>query len=126
MIIMIYITRPVNETQRRVPKTADKVLENNLQEKGPKEQVLNQQEIQKVKYDLQRDELQRAIEQTNQMIFKDDNRFEFKIHERTGRIMVKLVNNETNEIVKEIPPEKILDLVASIWDLVGILVDERG
>ena len=123
---MIYITRPVNETQRRVPKTADKVLENNLQEKGPKEQVLNQQEIQKVKYDLQRDELQRAIEQTNQMIFKDDNRFEFKIHERTGRIMVKLVNNETNEIVKEIPPEKILDLVASIWDLVGILVDERG
>ncbi|MBC8588318.1 flagellar protein FlaG [Paratissierella segnis] len=123
---MIYITRPVNETQRRVPKTADKVLENNLQGKGPKEQVLNQQEIQKVKYDLQRDELQRAIEQTNQMIFKDDNRFEFKIHERTGRIMVKLVNNETNEIVKEIPPEKILDLVASIWDLVGILVDERG
>jgi flagellar protein FlaG len=123
---MIYITRPVNETQRRVPKTADKVLENNLQEKGPKEQVLNQQEIQKVKYDLKRDELQRAIDQTNQMIFKDDNRFEFKIHERTGRIMVKLVNNETNEIVKEIPPEKILDLVASIWDLVGILVDERG
>ena len=123
---MIYITRPVNETQRRVPKTADKVLENNLQEKGPKEQVLNQQEIQKVKYDLQRDELQRAIEQTNQMIFKDDNRFEFKIHERTGRIMVKLINNETDEIVKEIPPEKILDLVASIWDLVGILVDERG
>ena len=123
---MIYITRPVNETQRRVPKTADKVLENNLQGKGPKEQVLNQQEIQKVKYDLKRDELQRAIDQTNQMIFKDDNRFEFKIHERTGRIMVKLVNNETNEIVKEIPPEKILDLVASIWDLVGILVDERG
>ena len=126
MIIMIYITRPVNETQRRVPKTADKVLENNLQEKGPKEQVLNQQEIQKVKYDLKRDELQRAIDQTNQMIFKDDNRFEFKIHERTGRIMVKLINNETDEIVKEIPPEKILDLVASIWDLVGILVDERG
>mgnify|MGYP001019028496 FL=1 len=123
---MIYITRPVNETQRRVPKTADKVLENNLQEKGPKEQVLNQQEIQKVKYDLKRDELQRAIDQTNQMIFKDDNRFEFKIHERTGRIMVKLINNETDEIVKEIPPEKILDLVASIWDLVGILVDERG
>ena len=60
------------------------------------------------------------------MIFKDDNRFEFKIHERTGRIMVKLVNKETDEIVKEIPPEKILDLVASIWDLVGILVDERG
>lgn len=123
---MIYITRPVNETQRRVPKTTDKVLENSLKEKGPKEQVLNQQDIQKAKYDLQRDELQRAIDETNHMIFNDDNRFEFKIHERTGRIMVKLINKETDEVVKEIPPEKILDLVASIWDLVGILVDERG
>lgn len=123
---MIYITRPVNETQRRVPKTTDKVLENSLKEKGPKEQVLNQQDIQKAKYDLQRDELQRAIDETNHMIFNDDNRFEFKIHERTGRIMVKLINKETDEVVKEIPPEKILDLVASIWDLVGILIDERG
>ncbi len=40
--------------------------------------------------------------------------------------MVKLIDKETDEVVKEIPPEKILDLVASIWDLVGILVDERG
>ena len=29
--------------------------------------------------------------------------------------MVKLIDNETDEVIKEIPPEKILDLVASIW-----------
>ncbi len=123
---MIYITRPVSETHKTVPKTTDKVLDNNLQEKKPKEQVLNQQELQQIKQDLRNEELEKAVEQTNRIIFKDDNRFEFKIHERTGRMMVKLINKETDEVVKEIPPEKILDLVASIWDLVGILVDERG
>ena len=123
---MIYITRPVSETHKTVPKTTDKVLDNNLQEKKPKEQVLNQQELQQIKKDIRNEELEKAVEQTNRIIFKDDNRFEFKIHERTGRMMVKLINKETDEVVKEIPPEKILDLVASIWDLVGILVDERG
>ena len=66
------------------------------------------------------------MEQTNKLLLGRDDRFEFKVHERTGRMMVKLIDNETDEVIKEIPPEKILDLVASIWDLVGILVDERG
>lgn len=60
------------------------------------------------------------------MLLNRNDRFEFKVHERTGRIMVKLIDNDTDEVLKEIPPEKILDLVASIWDMVGILVDERG
>ncbi|TJX66280.1 flagellar protein FlaG [Soehngenia saccharolytica] len=67
-----------------------------------------------------------AVDEANKYLFKDSDHFEFKVHERTGRIMVKLVDNESDKVIKEIPPEKILDLVASIWDLVGILVDERG
>ncbi|HOK62340.1 MAG TPA: flagellar protein FlaG [Soehngenia sp.] len=70
--------------------------------------------------------LYEAVDEANKYLFRDDDHFEFKIHEGTGRIMVKLVDNESDEVIKEIPPEKILDLVASIWDLVGILVDERG
>lgn len=123
---MIYITRPVNETHKIVQKTEEKALDNNLQERKPKQEVPNPIERQQQKYNPSKEVLEKAIMDTNRIIFKDDNRFEFKVHERTGRMMVKLINKETNEVVKEIPPEKILDLVASIWDLVGVLVDERG
>lgn len=71
-------------------------------------------------------ELHKAVEETNRIIFGDNEKFEFKIHERTGRFLVKLVDNETEETIREIPPEKILDLIANIWEMVGILVDERG
>jgi flagellar protein FlaG len=40
--------------------------------------------------------------------------------------MVNLVDMQTKEVLKEIPPEKILDLVANIWERLGLLVDERG
>ncbi|MEW8973773.1 MAG: flagellar protein FlaG [Tissierellaceae bacterium] len=123
---MIYITRPVTETHKIVPKTSDKSLDNDLREKKSNYVQWEEDKRQGQSYETQRGYLEEAVEETNQMIFKDDRRFEFRIHEGTKRIMVKLIDNETDEIVKEIPPEKILDLVASIWDLVGILVDERG
>lgn len=122
---MFDVIKPVNEIKRTIPVTSDKTLDNNLQGRKSPEYAEPKFETAR-KYELTKVDLQAAIDDTNRIIFGEDNRFEFKIHERTGRIMVKLINKETDEIIKEIPPEKILDLVASIWDLVGILVDERG
>ena len=49
----------------------------------------------------------------------------FGIHEKTNRIIIKLVDRDTQEVIKEIPPEKTLDLVAKRMELAGVLVDER-
>ena len=122
---MIYISRPVVATHKVVEKLSDKSLDNNVRERKAIEPV-KEKDDKSFKEEFSREDLQEAIKTTNKMIFKDDNRFEFKMHEGTKRMMVKLIDNETEEIIKEIPSEKILDLVASIWDLVGILVDERG
>ena len=39
--------------------------------------------------------------------------------------MVQIINSETNEVVREIPPEKVLDMVARMWELAGIIVDRH-
>lgn len=49
----------------------------------------------------------------------------FGIHEKTNRIIIKLVDRDTQEVIKEIPPEKTLDLLAKRMELAGVLVDER-
>lgn len=66
-----------------------------------------------------------AIERANKAISGVNRKFEFSIHEKTKEIMVKVIDSETNEVIREIPPEKILDLVAKMWELAGIIVDER-
>lgn len=66
-----------------------------------------------------------AIEKANEAVSVANRRFEYSIHERTKQIMVKVINVETEEIIREIPPEKILDLVAMIWEMAGLIVDER-
>lgn len=50
---------------------------------------------------------------------------EFGYHEDTNRVTIKIVDKDTKEVIKEIPPEKTLDLIAKAWELAGILVDEK-
>lgn len=49
----------------------------------------------------------------------------FGIHEGTNRVTIKLVDKETKELIKELPPEKTLDMIAKVWEMAGILVDEK-
>lgn len=49
----------------------------------------------------------------------------FGIHEGTNRVTIKLVDKETRELIKELPPEKTLDMIAKVWEMAGILVDEK-
>ena len=65
------------------------------------------------------------IERANKALSGGMRSFEFSIHEGTQEIMVKVIDNETHEVIREIPNEKILDMVAKMWEMAGIFVDER-
>lgn len=51
--------------------------------------------------------------------------FEVSVHKETKAIMVKVLNKETGELIREIPPEKTLDLVANMIEIAGIMIDEK-
>lgn len=69
--------------------------------------------------------LEKAIDKAN-FTFEIHNRsLRFKIHERLNEVMVKVVDSETEEVIREIPPEKLLDMFANMLELAGLLVDER-
>lgn len=50
---------------------------------------------------------------------------QFERHESLNRTMVKVVDRETEEIVKEIPPEEFLDMISSMLEFAGIIIDEK-
>jgi flagellar protein FlaG len=68
----------------------------------------------------------KAIELANKSYVSKYTRLEFSIHEKTKEIMVKVFDRATDEIIREIPPEKILDLVAYMWEAAGIIVDDKA
>ena len=49
----------------------------------------------------------------------------FGIHEATNRVTIKIIDKDTKKVLKEIPPEKTLDMIAKVWELAGLMVDEK-
>ncbi|AGI40482.1 flagellar protein FlaG [Thermoclostridium stercorarium] len=75
--------------------------------------------------DISEKMLIKTIEKANEKLVIANRALEFSIHEKTKEIIVKVIDVETKEVIREIPSEKILDLIANILELAGILVDER-
>lgn len=67
----------------------------------------------------------KAIEQVNKALDGPEKRFEYSVHKKTGDIIVKIIDKKTNEIIREIPPEKIVDLVAKLQEISGYIIDEK-
>lgn len=68
--------------------------------------------------------IKKAVEDINRKA--NNSEAIFGIHEGTNRVTIKLVDRDTKEIIKELPPEKTLDMIAKIWEMAGLMVDERG
>lgn len=77
-----------------------------------------------------REEGQASNEQIRQSVEKINKNMSnreaiFGVHEATNRVMIKIVDKDTKEVIKEFPPEKTLDMIAKVWEMAGIMVDEK-
>lgn len=71
------------------------------------------------------EQLIKAIDKAVKALQGPTTTLEMSVHEKTHQILVKVLNKETGELIREIPPEKTLDLVANMMEIAGILIDEK-
>lgn len=69
------------------------------------------------------EQIRKAVEKLNKSM--PNSEAVFGVHEKTNRVTIKIVDKNTKEVIREFPPEKTLDMIAKVWELAGILVDER-
>ena len=69
------------------------------------------------------DKVRKAVEDINRKASYSE--VQFGVHEATNRITIKIVDRDTKKVIRELPPEKTLDMIAKAWELAGILVDEK-
>lgn len=70
-------------------------------------------------------ELEESVEELNDTIEALHKDLRFQIHEGSERMMVEVINLDNNEIIKEIPPKEVLDMIGRIREMVGLLIDEK-
>lgn len=71
-------------------------------------------------------ELKKAVDEVNKFLIKDKTHAEYSVHEVFNRIMIKIIDDKTDEVVLEVPPKKLIDMAAKLCKLAGVIVDKRA
>ena len=87
--------------------------------------IVNKEEPETAFKQISKEETLEGVEILNDTMELYNHKFHFEVHEDTKRLKVAIVDKETEEIIKEIPPEELLDMLAKIQDIIGILIDKK-
>jgi len=66
-----------------------------------------------------------AIDQANQTV-QPPFKLSYKVHEATNKIIIKVLDSSTDEVLREIPPESRLNSLAKIMEFAGLIYDKKG
>lgn len=68
--------------------------------------------------------VEESVKQLNKTMETYHTELRFQLHEGSGEYFVKVINPSDGTVVREIPPEKVLNMVAYFKELMGIIVDK--
>ena len=66
-----------------------------------------------------------VMSEANQKMRMTKTRCEYSYDEPTKRVSIKVFDKDTDELIREVPPEKSLEMLQKMWELAGIMVDEK-
>lgn len=78
-----------------------------------------------IKITKNQDHTLKELEKAIRAIQGPQKQLEVSMHDKTHTIMIKVMDKDTGELIREVPPEKILDLAARMMEINGILLDEK-
>ena len=67
--------------------------------------------------------LKKAVEDINRNSSNTEAIFGY--HEGTNRVTIKIIDKDTKEVKREYPAEETLDMIQKIWEMAGLMVDEK-
>lgn len=74
--------------------------------------------------DLTRRKLEKAVDKANNIMETCGTELHFSLHEASGEMMVQVISKEDNTVVREIPPERVLNFVAHVKKMLGLMIDK--
>ena len=99
--------------------TKTNVAENSLRQIMQAEQKANEKEI------IPKEKVQKAVDALNEFMTIQNRNSKFIMHDGLDRYYVEVVDAETEEIIREVPPRKLLDAFYSMQKFLGMIIDEK-
>ena len=71
-------------------------------------------------------QVQKAVNKLNTLFEDKQTHAEYEVYGKFHDITIRIIDDNTKQILKEIPPKKIIDMIDKLCELAGVLVDEKA
>ncbi|WP_430790967.1 flagellar protein FlaG [Virgibacillus flavescens] len=111
-------SHPLQSETHIKPKSsaAEGTMEKEVQSKNI---VLHDQEV------INREDIETVISNLNEFIEPLQTNLKFEFHDKLNEYYVTVINPITEEVIREIPSRKMLDMYAAMAEVMGLFVDEK-
>ncbi len=75
---------------------------------------------------IQREEVEQAAAELDKVLKQTKGDLSVSVDKTTGVMVVKITDSTTGEIVKQIPPQELMEADISMSKIIGLLIDDRG
>ncbi|WP_203363257.1 flagellar protein FlaG [Bacillus sp. REN10] len=82
-------------------------------------------EVEEVQKQPSKAEMERIIQGMNEFLKPSTLHVKFEFHDELEEYYVTMVDDVTQEVIREIPSKKVLDMYAAMTEHIGILVDKK-
>jgi flagellar protein FlaG len=71
-------------------------------------------------------QLKEAVKSANEFVGSINSSLQFSVDDKTGQTVVKVMDSETKEVIKQIPSQEMLDIAQALDKLKGLLVQQKA
>jgi flagellar protein FlaG len=75
--------------------------------------------------DLPKEKLEEVVKGLNEFLQPSHTSIKFELHDELQEYYVQIIDERTDEVIREIPPKKLLDMYAVMMEFVGLIVDKK-
>ena len=76
--------------------------------------------------EVSEEQLEQIIQELDQAVSVSNHQLTVSIDEMSGRVIAKVIDNQSREMIREVPPERALEFVHRFREFLGLLVDEKA
>lgn len=71
-------------------------------------------------------DIKNAVDKLNKLFEDKTTHVEYEVYGKHKDITIKIIDNDTKKVIKEVPPKKIIDMVNKLCELAGVFVDDKA
>jgi flagellar protein FlaG len=76
-------------------------------------------------HEVRKEKLEEVVKGINEFLQPSHTSLKFELHDELKEYYVQIIDERTKEVIREIPPKKLLDIYATMMQFVGLIVDKK-